>query len=76
MRGLLLFPEYLRHSDVAAGRPVQSAGFVDLDSLTCYGESVSLGVQSCPMDTARLRAMAGHTEHAPELPTLLQRQAS
>jgi hypothetical protein len=75
MRGLVLFPEYLCHADVACGRQVHSAGFVDLDAMVCYGDSVSLGIKSSPHDTARRRAMFGDT-HAPELPVLLQRQAS
>lgn len=75
MSGLVLFPEYLSHADVAAGRPVRSAGFVDLITMVCYGESTSLRAKSDPHDTARLRAMFGHN-HLAEMPAYLQRQAS
>jgi hypothetical protein len=57
---LILFPDWMAHSDAANGREVSSAGFVDTDTWTCYGESVSLGVASNP------------TSDTPILQTLLQ----
>jgi hypothetical protein len=48
----------MAHVDAANGREVSSAGFVDTDNWTCYGESVSLGVASNPpSDSVILRAM-------------------
>ncbi len=57
VNGLLLFPGYLSHADVAAGRPVLSAGFIDPSDWHCFGESDSLGIGTDPGDTARLRSL-------------------
>lgn len=55
-----LFATWQSHKDVAAGRDVPSAGFVDLKTMTCYGESESLEVKSDPeRDTRLLRMVLG-----------------
>ncbi|MCW8918939.1 MAG: hypothetical protein OQL08_09020 [Gammaproteobacteria bacterium] len=45
---IILFPDWMAHSDAAMGREVSSAGFVDTDNWRCYGESISLGVGANP----------------------------
>ena len=57
MPGLVLFPGYMNHREVAAGREVSGAGFVNLAERRCYGESVSLGIKSQPFDTTALRML-------------------
>lgn len=48
-----MFPGHLEHADVAAGRPVRSAGFIQFredDTVECYGKSVSLSIGPDPDD--------------------------
>lgn len=56
---LLVFPAVMTHAEAAAGRKVLSAGFVDPNTWSCFGESLSLQLASCPEDTVLLRAMIG-----------------
>lgn len=49
--GIIIFPEHVGHNDVATGLNVVGAGFCNVDyndpgSSNCYGNSVSLGVES------------------------------
>lgn len=76
LNGLILFPAYMSHLEAAGGRKTFSAGFVDLATKTCYGESVSLGVKADPSDTARLRAMLGEPALDGALPSCMRAQAS
>lgn len=57
---IVLFPKSLIHSDVSAGRDVFGAGFcripTDGSKPYCYGESISLQVESrCDVDSGILR---------------------
>lgn len=55
---LILFPDWMPHADMARERFVSSAGFVDTETWTCYGDSISLGIESNPdSDTPILRTM-------------------
>lgn len=55
----VLFPEAGDHSYVANGRPVVSAGYVQIDfeNRTChaYGRSVSLKTEARPEDSQMLK---------------------
>lgn len=57
----IIFPETLVHADVAEwmrlgpGYQVHSAGFISPLSMKCHGRSESLGVESDPGDTVRIR---------------------
>jgi hypothetical protein len=51
---IILFPDFMAHSDAAKGHEVSSAGFVDTDTWRCYGESVSLGIPSNPESDTRV----------------------
>lgn len=53
----ILFGELHKHSEVAMGFKVTSAGFVDItvdthgvSTATCFGESVSLNIKSDPIE--------------------------
>ena len=51
----IIFPDILSHNDMAAGRPVKSAGFCSLQHgdeyfADCWGKSVSLGAASHEKD--------------------------
>jgi hypothetical protein len=52
----ILFGDVITHEQVAHGRFVRSAGFCRLDEVgaTCFGESVSLGIQSDPEEDEEL----------------------
>lgn len=55
---IVLFPDWMSHKDMARDRFVSSAGFVDTENWTCYGESISLGIKSQPgVDTPILKTM-------------------
>jgi len=63
--GIVVFPCYLAHADVAQGRTVVSAGWVDLPRRRCYGESVSLGLAARPEEDGKLLRLAfGPAEEA------------
>ena len=63
INGFLIFPEYIQH-DMAAkiltchGYEILGAGFVDLSGgvVTCYGESISLGIKSRGQEDAEILA--------------------
>jgi len=61
--GIVLFPPSLIHADVARGHDVESAGFVDLKNMECFGQSISLELSSDPLDTKILRHMFGGDTH-------------
>lgn len=74
---ILMFPGWLTHAEVAAGRQVLGAGFIDTHRIICHGGSVSLGVDARPEDTEILRALWGSdADDISSMPSLLQRQAS
>ena len=55
--GPVIFNECYTHAEMAAGREVSSAGFVQVDEngrFHTYGESTSLGVKSNPEDSKRI----------------------
>jgi len=57
---IYLFGRNIAHADFSAqikGR-CTSAGFVNLATMHCYGESEGLGIPSCPTDTILLRALS------------------
>ena len=56
--GIVVFPCYLAHADVANGRTVVSAGWVDLSARRCYGRSESLGLAARPGEDSRLLRVA------------------
>lgn len=78
MPALLIFPAHLCHADVAMGRQVTSAGFVDFDRRRCFGESISLGIKANEQhDTLLLRVMFNEpAHHGADVPALLRKQAS
>ena len=49
---IVIFPDTLQHSDFKYLKPI-SAGFcyVDADKVRCFGESISLGLESLPEDS-------------------------
>ena len=49
---IIIFPGTLQHSDFRYLEPI-SAGFcyVDVDRVRCFGESISLGLESLPEDS-------------------------
>ena len=51
---ILIFPNHMTHSSVAAGFNVISAGFLTIQDgkVGCFGRSVSLNVDSRDEDTA------------------------
>ena len=50
---MVILPEFVNHATVAKkiGGEVLSAGFVDLENNTCYGESTSLKIKSREVDS-------------------------
>jgi hypothetical protein len=57
---IIVFPELLQHSDFKDFNPI-SAGFISIGinqhgnpSCTCYGKSVSLGLESNPEEDTKL----------------------
>ena len=58
--GIVIFSPAVTHAQMAArlGGQVASAGFVDVESQKCFGESVSLNLKSREEDTLLLRASA------------------
>lgn len=62
--GLILFKNDIIHSDMAyaiKGRvsgSILSAGFINLKTLQCYGDSLSLNLSSLPEDTNLLQLEA------------------
>jgi hypothetical protein len=60
----VLFSELLKHSEVANGRKVYGAGFVQIHAeekdgeqvlvATCYGESTSLDIKSRPEEDSKI----------------------
>ncbi len=56
---MFIFPGWVKHSKFAKFfGPVLSAGFVDMEIKTCYGESVSLKIKSNPkIDNVLLRQL-------------------
>jgi len=60
---IYLFGRNIGHDEFSSqinGR-CTSAGFVNLTTMQCYGESDSLGVSSCSTDTGLLRALSPNT---------------
>lgn len=60
----IIFDETQTHAEVAAGRDVDSAGFVIINAdkdkilVECYGKSMSLGIKSKPaQDSNRIKRM-------------------
>jgi hypothetical protein len=53
MEVAIIFDELLKHKQIAAGRKVISAGFVQLTNIgpAAYGESDGLGIKSRPQDS-------------------------
>lgn len=54
---IIVFPELFNHSDFKHFKPT-SAGFISFGvnkdgnpTCSCYGKSISLGLESCPSDT-------------------------
>ncbi len=45
---LIIFPEYILHSIFNSIGKITSAGFVNLKTKSCYGESISLKLKSNP----------------------------
>ena len=57
---IYLFGRHISHAEFASqmiGR-CTSAGFVNLITMECHGESEGLGISSCSMDTQLLRSLS------------------
>lgn len=57
---IIVFPELLQHSEFKSWKPI-SAGFISFGvnkegnpSCSCYGESISLGLQSNPEEDTKI----------------------
>ena len=49
---MIMFSDLLQHADVASGfAKIISAGFINPETLSCSGKSISLGLGSRPEDT-------------------------
>lgn len=50
---IIIFPDFVQHRDMAAGLhgKIISAGFINPETLNCYGKSISLDLKSLPEDS-------------------------
>ncbi len=57
---LLIFPEWIRHNELRSIGKIISAGFVNMKTKCCYGDSISLDLKSHPeTDNDLLKLLLG-----------------